>query len=376
MAIDSLRCLVCGADLTGVGAPDAAKSKPVKAKANKTSLQGSRMREYTLTLPAILGLLLLVLGLGAGGVYFAMNQLNPAAVESTATPTLAITDTPTLTATPVTPTATWTPEPSPTPFEYTVKLGDTCGSIAYAFKVSIQSIVLINNLPADCSTLYENTKLRIPQPTPTATPPPTSTLSGLEATDAACQKLDYEVKENDTLGGIALNYNVPAAAIREYNGMVNDIVRFGQKLIIPLCRQNATPGPTPTATLPPPYPPVNLLLPADGAPFVPRDGVITLQWASVDVLRENEAYVVTVEDLTEGEGRRKVDYVTDAKYIIPSDFLKSDANPHVFAWWVGTVRQVGTDKDGNPLWESAGAVSASRVFTWFSQGGAATTPNP
>jgi len=55
--------------------------------------------------------------------------------------------------------------------------------------------VLLNNLPADCSTLYENQKLLIPQPTPTATPPATSTLSPAEATEAACQKLDYTVQE-------------------------------------------------------------------------------------------------------------------------------------------------------------------------------------
>jgi len=54
-------------------------------------------------------------------------------------------------------------------------------------------------------------------------------------------------------------------------------------------------GASPTPTLPPPYPPANLLLPPDGAPFDTANSIITLQWASVGTLRENEAYAVTVE---------------------------------------------------------------------------------
>jgi len=333
------------------------------------------MPEITLSLPAVFGLLALFLTTGAVLVYLALNTTAAPAAEATPSPTVTLTETPTLSPTPVTPTATWTPEPSPTPFVYTVNLGDTCGSIAYSFSVSIQSIVLQNNLPADCSTLYENQKLLIPQPTPTATAQPTSTLSPGESTEAACQKLDYLVQENDTLSSISLNYNVPADAIREYNGLVSDVVRFEQVLVIPLCKRNATPGPTPTPTLPPPYAAVNLLLPPDGSPFGLTNAVITLQWAAVGALRENESYAVTLEDVTEEEGRRLVDYVNDTKYIVPGSFLPNDGVPHVIRWWVVPVRQIGTDNDGNPIWDPAGAVSNPRVFTWLSTG-LATTPTP
>jgi LysM repeat protein len=333
------------------------------------------MPEITLSLPAVLGLLALFITAGAVLVYFALNNVSAAEGEPTPSLTPTLTGTPTVTPTPATPTATWTPEPSPTPFEYTVKLGDTCGLIAYSFGVSVQSIVLLNNLPADCSTLYENQKLMIPQPTPTATAQPTSTLSPAEATEAACTKVDYTVQENDTLGRISLNYNVPGDAIREYNGLVNDVVRFGQKLVIPLCRQNATPGPSPTPTLPPPYPAASLLLPQDGAPFSAADAVITLQWASIGALRPNEAYAVSIEDITDGEGRKVVRYVSDTKLIVPDDFLPNDRTPHVIRWWLVPVRQVGTDNDGNPIWDTAGAVSQPRVFSWTGAGGA-VTPTP
>ena len=256
-----------------------------------------------------------------------------------------------------------------------MKANDTCSGIAFAFGVSINSIVLVNNLPADCSALFEGQQLSIPAPTPTSTPPPTSTLSPAEATEAACSKFDYTVQENDTLSSIALNFAVPMDSIRQYNGLVNDTVRFGQVLQVPLCDQVLVGGPTATPTPPPPYSAPNLLLPPDGAPFTLADDSITLQWASVGTLRENEAYAVTIEDVTEGQARKEVAYVIDTKYIVPSSFRPQANMPHVMRWWVVTVRQVGTDDDGEPIWEPAGAASTPRVFTWTGVA-SAQTPAP
>jgi hypothetical protein len=117
------------------------------------------------------------------------------------------------------------------------------------------------------------------------------------------------------------------------------------------------------------------LLPADGAVFAQINDIITLQWASVGNLRENEAYAVSIEDLTEGQGRRIVEYVSDTKYIVPASFRAGDGIPHIYRWWVVTVRQAGTDEEGNTVWEPAGAISTSRVFTWLSQS-EAVTPAP
>jgi hypothetical protein len=108
------------------------------------------------------------------------------------------------------------------------------------------------------------------------------------------------------------------------------------------------------------------------------DEGVTLQWAAVGTLRENEAYAVTVEDVTEGQNRKLVDYVNDTKYILPASFRPNSPVAHVLRWWILPVRQVGTDKEGNPIWQAAGAVSAPRVFTWFGSaaGGAPLTPTP
>lgn len=356
------RCLVCGADL----------KKSTKSKGAELPVSGSRMPEITLSLPVALGFLALFLSIGAVLVFFAMRGVNtpntPTDVPLTATQTA----TASLTPTAVEPTITHTPLPSPTPLTYFVKVNETCSEIAFAFKVSIQSIILLNNLSADC-TLYEGQPLFIPHPTPTVTPLPTATLSGFEATKAACDLAYHTVEEDDTLSTIAANYQVPINAIKEWNGMSTDTVFTDTVLEIPLCERLNPGGPTTTPTSPPPYPAPNLLLPLDGEAFTLADDNVVLQWSSVGTLRENESYQVTILDVTEGLNRTLVVEVTDTKYIVPSTSRPNESTPHVFRWWVETVRQNGTDDEGKPIWISAGATSEIRTFTWS---GAVQAPSP
>lgn len=365
---NATRCAVCG---TVLGAPSAASAS---RKEEKTTLRAAQMPTITLSLPAALSLFLLMLLLGAVGVFFGLRSTGRV-VEPTPQPTA--THTPTITPTPteaptITPTPTLTPLP---PFEYTVGPGDTCISIAATFNISYQSIIILNNLPSSCP-LYQGQKLKIPYPTPTVPPPPTSTPLPEEATRQACEQVIYTVQENDTLSKIALNYAVPAQAIKEWNGLSTDVVFTGQPLRIPLCKRAATPGPSPTPTIPPPYPAPNLLLPLDGAAFTLAHDAITLQWASLGVLRENEAYQIIIEDVTADEGRRLVDYVTETRYIVPTTFRPTDLIPHVFRWWVVPVRRIGNDAQGEPIWTPAGAASEKRVFTWSSLAVPVSTPTP
>lgn len=364
---DATRCLVCGADLANI-------EKTTQAA---KVVQGSRMPSISLSLPAAIGLLALFLGIGAVIVFFALRQtpdVPATSITATVTITPTATDTETPTASPF-PTSTNTPEPSPTPITYLVKTNDTCIDIAAFFKVSVQSIILLNNLPAACNTLYINQPLLIPQPTPTATALPSATYSAAEQTEAACQKVEIIVQSTDTLGSISANYNVPMEAIREENGLPGDTVYLGQPLVIPLCKKFATPGPSPTATPPPPYAAPNLLLPPDGAPFTIADDSITLQWASVGSLLENESYQVTIEDLSAGKGPTLVDQVTDTKYIVPSTIRPTDRSAHIFSWYIEVVRISGSDEAGNPIWSTAGASSSPRYFSWTGAP-AATTPTP
>ncbi|MCD6424918.1 MAG: LysM peptidoglycan-binding domain-containing protein [Anaerolineales bacterium] len=359
---DAERCLVCGGSLTGT-------------KTDAQVVSGGKMPEITLGLPIAIGLVVLFLAVGAGMVYLALSQTG-AMADTTITPTLTETVTTTPTSTPEPPTPTPSPMPSPTPLTYVVAQNDSCLAIAARFEVSIKSIVLMNNIPASCDTLFEGQELKIPHPTPTATSFPTATLSGIEATIAACDKVSYEVGEGDTLGSISLNYNVPEEAIKSYNGMVSNTVYESLTLIIPLCERAATPGPTPTPTPPPPYPAPNLLLPADGGVFSLSDNQVTLQWSSVGLINTNEAYRITIMDLTEGTGRKLVDYVEDTKFIVPGSFRASEDSPHIYRWTISTVRQVDVDENGSPIWEDAGSLSEARVFTWTGQAAVESTPTP
>ena len=216
--------------------------------------------------------------------------------------------------------------------------------------------------------------LLIPQPTPTPPPLPTATLSEIDLTEAACTKISYTVSSGDTLSSIARNYNVSIESIKQWNGISSDVVYEGQNITIPLCERLPTAGPTPTATLPPPYQAPALLLPVDGAPFTTANDTISLQWASVGTLRENEAYAVTVEDVTQGEGRKLVEYVTDTKFIVPASFRPNDLVPHIIRWFVLAVRQTSTGDDGQPIYDPAGDVSTPRTFIWWANVVSSPTP--
>lgn len=355
---NATRCLVCG---TEFGAKP--ESKSVSKKAEK-SVQASRMPTVSLSLPAAVGIVAVVIVIAAVSVFFALRASAPEGtfdvVETptpTETPTVTLPATATIPPTDV-PTATAVP-----PFDYTVGAGEYCSTIAFNFGVSIQSIIILNNLPSTCP-LSQGQIIKVPYPTPTIPPAATNTPLPVDATKQACETVPITVQDGDTLSSIALNYAVPMDAIKEFNGLTTDNVFVGANLLVPLCRRAATPGPTPTATIPPPYPAPNLLLPADGAAFTLANDVVTLQWASVGTLRDGEAYQITVEDITSSQTRRLTDYVTDTKYIVPTSYRPKDNVAHVLRWWITPVRQSGTDDQGQPIWASSGTVSDKRVFTW------------
>lgn len=360
---NATRCLVCG------------RSFAPTAKATATSpVQNPKLPELKISLPAAIGLIIVILGLGAA-LIFVILQTTGRVTTPTATPTVTVT--PTVTST-LEPTAIPTNAPTGTPLppqEYTVKSGDFCSTIALAYGVSIQSIGELNNLPPDCGTLFEGQKLLIPRPTPTVTAQPTSTLSASEATSQSCGTVPYQVKASDTLSSISLNYNISIESIKNFNGLTSDILFEGLFLNLPLCERLPTQGPTPTATLPPPYPAASLLLPVDGTVFTSINDVITLQWASVGTLRENEAYAVTVEDVTSGGEKKVIEYTLETKFIVPTSLRPLDNTSHIFRWWVVAVRQTDTTTDGQPVYTVYGQLSAFRVFGWSGSVGA-ITPTP
>lgn len=352
------RCLVCGTEIRQESDPIGGRSRP----------------QVTLSLPLAI-VLLAIFALVSAGITFAAVRFT--GIAETEEPTVTVTATTTVTAT-IQPTATDTPLPTETmlpPKEHTIIENETCIGLAAFYDVSVRSIQDLNP-GMQCDMLSLGSIILIPYPTRTPTPPPTATLSAAEATEVACEKITYTVQANDTLGGIAANYNVQIQGIMEYNDMPNQTVFEGQVLIIPLCQRRPTPGPTPTETPPPPYPAPNLLLPRDGEAFTLSDDTIALQWAAVSELRESEFYQINVLDVTEGSGtQRRVDYVKDTKYLLPATLRPNSSTAHVFRWWVTTVRQIGTQTGGDPIFGPAGAESTRRDFTWSGSAGG-PTPTP
>jgi LysM repeat protein len=359
---NATRCVVCGSEFSATP-----KSKGKSEKA----VQGSRMPVVTLSLPVALAILAGFLVIGAAALYFTLqgtHQIQAPTPIPSPTSTSSPTATPTETLIP-TETPTLTPEP---PIEYVVQKGDSCGAIASLYNSSVVAIISMNSLNSTCTNLAIGQTIKVPHPTPTPLPAATATLEPAAATQAACETVVYTVQANDTLSSIATNYGVSMQAIKDFNGLSTDSVFIDQKISIPLCMRAATPGPSPTPTIPPPYQAPNLLLPADGAPFTLANDAITLQWASIGTLRENESYQVTIEDVTSGTARKLVSLMTDTRYIVPITFRPQDNVSHVMRWSVVAVRQTGTDDQGNPIWSTAGAASTPRTFTWTGTGLAPT----
>lgn len=365
------KCLVCGTDLAAATGPTPA------VKAGQGTALGRRPISL-LTVVIILVVVILVV-IGAGLVALATGavpQLAALLDDSTPTATATATPPPTLT---FTPTPTETPVPTATPLppvDYTIVSGDTCIKIALNFDVSVASIITANGglINADCSNLTVGTVLKVPQPTPTVTPLPSATLPpGL---NTPVPRLTYTVRSGDTLAGIAKFYGLTIVDLMQVNGLADaSTIREGQVLVIPLERV-ITPGPTPTATLPPPYPAPQQLNPRDGEVFMGAE-TVTLQWAAVSTLRPGEGYQVTVEDVTANAARILRDVVTDSKYIIPATFQPEDGRPHIYRWSVTTVRQrPGLEAGQPPVYDSAGLSSPERSFVWSGGAAPAATTSP
>ena len=131
LADNATRCVVCGTEFSA--------TPKAKAKTEKT-VRGARMPEVTLSLPVALGLLAILLVVGALALFFTLKgigKLPDSTPVPSATETVTLTSPPTETLIP-TETPTLTPEP---PIDYVVKSGDSCISIASLYGSSVPAIV-------------------------------------------------------------------------------------------------------------------------------------------------------------------------------------------------------------------------------------------
>lgn len=163
------------------------------------------------------------------------------------TPTVTITYTPTATQpspTPsMTPTETMTPTPEATitpstAYQYTVKEGEDCWTIAYTHDADLLYMQTINNKDSSCIISPGDT-IWIPapgqkMPTPTRVP----------ADVARATRYDYTIQEGDTLATIAEYFNSTVDDILAHNTIEDEnAIEVGQKIVV---RANIV---TPTSTV-------------------------------------------------------------------------------------------------------------------------------
>jgi LysM repeat protein len=171
----------------------------------------------------------------------AQSSAPAAAVTVAATPTSF----PTATETPL-PTATPAPTNTPAPISYTVVRGDAAQAIAARFGISLDALLLANNLSeAEATLLQPGQTLVIPLP---------SAASGDD--NGATTGSLYTVRQGDTLIGIAAQTGVAMELIQAANGLSNAQaaqLQPGDSLVIPgptaapTVQATATPSPTNTA---------------------------------------------------------------------------------------------------------------------------------
>ncbi len=115
--------------------------------------------------------------------------------------------------------------------EYKVRTGDSLWGISKRFNVTVPAIAAANP-GLTVNTIREGQVIKVPR----------TAASSAAASQAASQPpvglktvsgTEYTVKSGDSLSRIALRQGVTVAALREANGLSGDMIRIGQKLIIP-----------------------------------------------------------------------------------------------------------------------------------------------
>jgi LysM repeat protein len=390
------RCLMCGEMLaepvTAVATPPPPADEPDPAPEPEIvpevveSVMHEREAPLTFWLTAVFTVIIIVLGglvlrfQGPGIQIALVPSATPIPPTLTYTPTwtplatdiVQPTDLPAATAVP---SATATLQP---PQPHTVSAGETLIGLSLRYRVSVESIAALNGIPAD-SSLFVDQALQIPWPTPTPPLVPVATLINGEtviADPTDCER--YSIQTGDSLSGVAARYDVDFGLFLQVNRLTtesipqpSDVVCIPEIVYGGSLPPTPGPSPTPTVTSPPPGP--QLLYPVANAVIQPPDGLVTLQWAAVKTLAENEWYMVELADLDNVDGLPRRGFTQDTAFQVPSSWRPPVEETHTIQWRVSIVEVTGRRTDGLPIYTYGGQNSAPAYFNWE---GAIPTPTP
>ena len=140
---------------------------------------------------------------------------------------------------------------------YTVKKGDSLWAISKRYNTSLNELYTTNGLNKN-SVLKIGQQIQIPVEGGTATVK-TVTADTYQPSGYNMATENYTVKGGDNLSKIAVKYNTSVSAIKAANNKTSDMIRVGEKLIIPVGgtssgSQPAAPAPAKTSA---PAPAIN-----------------------------------------------------------------------------------------------------------------------
>jgi LysM repeat protein len=155
----------------------------------------------------------------------------------------------------------------------------------------------------------------------------------------------------------------------------NCTIQIGQKLVLRFASATAVvTAPPQVAQTPTPrtgYTAPQLVSPQEGMLFTETQTVITLQWLSVGLLKENEFYVIEIQP--QGETIFPI-YETKATSLKLSQELVGDQIERSFRWLVSVKQKLATNpKTNQPIYNDLGPQSEARHFVWRKPQG---TPTP
>ncbi len=378
------RCIACGADLTAPTPPLPTTTRgDVRARfAWRRSRPRPKVAPFRAYWPQAFVLVVSLLTFGAAWriwrnptpVYLALyptptDFFPTATISPTITPTPRPTDTPTPTLAPTvtpTPLPTATPEP---PVAHTIRAGETLISIALLYDVSLDSLVLLNNLSAD--TIQSGQQILVPLPT--ATPPLQSVLVEINGQQVMADPTDctlHTVAEGDSLFGIALKYGMGIDVILKVNRLTDRaLLQPGDTVCIPdlIYDETAFVGlvsdnrprwePTPGGP--------RLLYPPPGAQLTPPTQGVLLQWLAERNLATNEQYMVEITDISAAESRPHRIFTRQTSFLVPPTWGPATGEPQpTFRWRVSVVSVTGQRSDGvfNYAYNSP---SSEAAFAWL-----------
>ncbi len=339
-----------------------------------------------------------------GGVIFITNTAQPTFVMATVTE-----GPPTSTATPTASlTPSITPTPTRTPCMQTVQAGegmyDIIARCGHRDLAVVDLVVEINNLNNEVS-IFPNQVLEIPWPTETpdpasftATPPPTveesvfinpDTLelvqgrAGSAALNPALEMTPtlppgltmHRIAAGENIITIGFQYDTSAEILSQLNPEITfSQCEFGERFGGPRCtvllqvgQELRVPAPLPTPTLSPtpsgsetptPSPTATFNAPHPASPsnraYFRRDEFVTLRWSATGTLAEDEAYLVTLENTTDGTAHTAE--TGELFFVIPQEWHGRGSGRYEYTWTIGVI---APDNRTEPRY-----TTQPRAFTW------------